>query len=59
MKPLKFFVAAWMLSGASLVLAQTQPDGASAPQAASSSSAPRPTQECVGPASFCNIYFGS
>jgi hypothetical protein len=61
MKPLKWVVAACMLSGASLVLAQTPPDAASAPQAASSSSpsAQQPAQACVGPVSFCSLYFGS
>ena len=59
MKPLKLLVAACLLSSASLVLAQTPPDSANAPQAASSPSAAQRVQECVGPASFCTPYFGS
>jgi hypothetical protein len=61
MKPLKFFVAACLLSSAPLVFAQTQTqaDGASAPQAASAPNVSQPSQECVGPASFCTPYFGS
>lgn len=59
MKPLKFLVAACLLSSAPLVFAQTQADGASAPQAASAPNVPQQSQECVGPASFCTPYFGS
>ncbi|KIG03541.1 hypothetical protein [Caballeronia concitans] len=57
MKPLKFVIAAIMLSSASLAIAQT-----SAPAAdEQSTQAPRQShdsQECVGPASYCTVFFG-
>ncbi|WP_250453261.1 hypothetical protein [Caballeronia sp. ATUFL_M2_KS44] len=54
MKPLKFVIAAIMLSSASLAIAQT-----SAPAAdQQTKQVPHDSQECVGPASYCTVFFG-
>ncbi|GGD66126.1 hypothetical protein [Caballeronia grimmiae] len=61
MKPLKITLAAILLTSATLAMAQTSTPAAG--NAASdtnqqSTQTPQRGQECVGPASYCSIFFG-
>ncbi|MDR5856725.1 hypothetical protein P9239_05820 [Caballeronia sp. LZ062] len=62
MKSLQFAIAAIMVSGASLAIAQTSApaaaSNASQSSAQSSSQPSNSSQECVGPASYCTVFFG-
>ncbi|WP_250536836.1 hypothetical protein [Caballeronia sp. AZ10_KS36] len=66
MKSLKFVVAAMMVSGASLAMAQTSAPAADSNtnQSSIQSSIQSPnqpsnqSQSCVGPASYCTVFFG-
>lgn len=58
MKPLKFAITAIVLSGATLAMAQTSTPAADSQAAQQSSQAPRQDPNCVGPASYCTVFFG-
>ncbi|WP_250475506.1 hypothetical protein [Caballeronia sp. GAFFF1] len=62
MKSLKFVVAAIMVSGASLAMAQTSAPAAESNVNQSSIQSPNQpsnqSQSCVGPASYCTVFFG-
>lgn len=67
MKSLKFAVVACSLFAAASAFAQNDASQASVPQQVAQSAAqpvnqiakPAKKDECVGPVSFCNLYFGS
>lgn len=72
MKSLKIAVVACSLFAAAAAYAQNQAPAASVPQQVAQSAAqpaaqapanqiakPAKKDECVGPVSFCNLYFGS
>ncbi|HKT92921.1 MAG TPA: hypothetical protein VJS18_12180 [Paraburkholderia sp.] len=73
MKSVKIAVVACSLFAAAAAYAQNEAPAASVPQQVAQSAAPQAAQasahreivkpakkdECVGPVSFCNIYFGS
>lgn len=58
MKPLKFVIAAIMLSSASLAMAQSSTSAPAPAADQQTKQAPRDSQECVGPASYCTVFFG-
>ncbi|WP_159834392.1 hypothetical protein [Burkholderia sp. 8Y] len=58
MKSLKFVIAAIMFSGASLAMAQTSAPAAGSSANQTSSQPSNQTQQCVGPASYCTVFFG-
>ncbi|MDR5739738.1 MULTISPECIES: hypothetical protein [unclassified Caballeronia] len=61
MKPLKIMLAAIIFTGASLAIAQTSmpaSDKAAGDTNQQSKQAPQRAQECVGPASYCSVFFG-